>query len=65
MNRGVLNLLARRCSESKSLVRGAEVSAFTAVIPGGQYKARASTGHVCDHWMKSMALSVKVSLHFK
>lgn len=65
MNRGVLNLLARRCSESKSLVQGAELSIFIAVIPGGHYKARTSTGHMCGHWMKSVALSSKVSLHFK
>lgn len=43
----MFNLLARRCSESKSLVEGVEVSKVIAVVPGGRDTARASTGHTC------------------
>lgn len=64
MNKEMFNLLAHRCSESKSLVRAVEKSIVIAVVPGGHYKARASMGHARVHQMMSVALSSRLSLHF-
>lgn len=38
----MVNLLARRCLESKSLVRGVEMSTVIAAVPGGHRRARAA-----------------------
>lgn len=46
MNRGMFNVWEHRCSESKSLVQGVEMSVVIGVVPGGLPQGTCSLAEV-------------------